>query len=257
MSVQLKQTPAFIEPKLSQPPSLRATTLPSDTELKATSGTDSTNTGPLSTTLPEPLSLPWPLKPFSSARSGLKTLADGRRCFWVDEFLKGVTPKMLVWWFSHLEGEVEIGGRLLSRYRVFHPLDHCWVRYVRRSPDGSIGPGAQIRICEFIDRNPRYKTDVTATIEKLDETGFINNVVVAGLSIVRMEHDFHQTGGGTRFEHRLITPGNMKLWLLSKPVSALMFPNAKGHAWLKHAVEEMGTLENFLPQLYGQEVRKA
>jgi hypothetical protein len=131
------------------------------------------------------------------------------------------------------------------------------VRYVRRLPNGSIGPGAQIQICEFIDRNPRYKTDVTATIEKLDETGFINNVVVARLSIVRMEHDFHQTEGGTRFEHRLITPGNTKLWVLSKPVSALMFPNAKGHAWLKHAVEEMGTLENFLPRLYASEVERA
>ena len=48
------------------------------------------------TTLPKPLSLPWQLKAFSSARSGLKTLEDGHRCFWVDEFLKGITPKMLV-----------------------------------------------------------------------------------------------------------------------------------------------------------------
>jgi hypothetical protein len=133
-------------------------------------------------------------------------------------------------------------------------LDHCWARYERRLPDGSIGPGAKIRICEFIDRNPRYKTDVTATIEKLDEDGFINNVIAAGLSLVRMEHDFHQAEGGTRFEHRLITPGNMKLSLLSKPLSALMFPDAKGRAWLKHAVEEMGALEHFLPQLYAREV---
>ena len=209
------------------------------------------------TTLPKPLSLPWQLKAFSSARSGLKTLEDGRRCFWVDEFLKGITPKMLVWWFSHLEGAVEIEGRLLSRYRVFHPFDHCWARYVRRMPDGSIGPGAQIQICEFIARNPRYKTEVTATIERLDESGFINNVVVAGLSIVRMEHDFHQTEGGTRFEHRLITPGNTKLWLLSKPISAFMFPNLKGQAWLKHAIEEMGSLENFLPQLDERELVRA
>src|ERR1035438_2482814 len=75
----------------------------------------------MSTILPEPLSLPWELKLLSSARSGLKTLADGRRCFWVDEFLKGITPKMLVWWFGHIDGEVEIGDRLLSRYRVFTP----------------------------------------------------------------------------------------------------------------------------------------
>jgi hypothetical protein len=30
-------------------------------------------------------------------------------------------------------------------------------RAVRRMLDGSIGPGAQIRMCEFIARNPRYK----------------------------------------------------------------------------------------------------
>jgi ketosteroid isomerase-like protein len=40
---------------------------------------------------------------------GLTTLADVRSQFWVDEFLTGITPKMLVWWFSHLEGEIEVG----------------------------------------------------------------------------------------------------------------------------------------------------
>jgi hypothetical protein len=64
----------------------------------------------MNSALPEPLSLPWELKPLSSARSGLKTLADGRRCFWIDEFLKGVTPKMLVWWVSHLEGDLRSGA---------------------------------------------------------------------------------------------------------------------------------------------------
>ena len=112
----------------------------------------------------------------------------------------------------------------------------------------------RFRICEFIARSPRYKTEVTATIEKLDEDGFINNVSVCGLSLVRMEHDFHPTEDGTRFEHRLITPGNKRLWLLSQPVSAIMFTNTKGRAWLKHAIEEMGALENFLPQLYAREV---
>ena len=41
----------------------------------------------MSTVLPVPLSLPWELKPVSSARSGFKTLADGRRCFSLENFL--------------------------------------------------------------------------------------------------------------------------------------------------------------------------
>jgi len=50
---------------------------------------------------------------------------------------------------------------------------------------------------------------------------------------------------------------SVKLCVLSKPISALMFPNPKGQAWLKHAIEEMGSLENFLPQLYEREVGRS
>jgi hypothetical protein len=70
----------------------------------------------MGTNLPEPLSFSWELKPVSSATAGSETLPDGRTKFWVKhELLKGVTPAMLVWCFGHLEGDVEIDGRLLNR----------------------------------------------------------------------------------------------------------------------------------------------
>ena len=131
----------------------------------------------MKTPLPEPLSLPWKLKPVSWAQSGSERLADGRRRFWIKEELTGITPDMLAWWFGHLEGDIEIAGRLLPRYRVWHPFDHVSVCYVRRAPDGSIGPGAKIAAREFLGRNPRYKVDGVATIEKLDREGFINTCV--------------------------------------------------------------------------------
>jgi hypothetical protein len=79
------------------------------------------------TVIPEPLSAPWQLKPVSSAQSGVETLADGRKRYWVKhEVLKGVTPRMLAWWFAHFaEGEVEIKGRLLDRYRVWQICHTC------------------------------------------------------------------------------------------------------------------------------------
>ena len=47
----------------------------------------------MDTRLPEPLSLPWELKPVSSASAGSETLADRRKRFSVKhEVLKGVTP---------------------------------------------------------------------------------------------------------------------------------------------------------------------
>src|SRR5690554_3541124 len=95
--------------------------------------------------LPPPLELGRPLKPLASARTGREMLADGRVRYWIrHEVLHGVTPAMLLWWFGHMEGEIEVGGRLYPRYRVWHPRDHIRVGYPRRRPDGTIGPGAAI-----------------------------------------------------------------------------------------------------------------
>ena len=34
-----------------------------------------------------------------------------------------------------------------------------------------------------------------------------------------------------------------------------LFPDGKGQAWLKHSIEEMGYLENFLLELYEREAK--
>ena len=72
-------------------------------------------------------------------RCGAERLPDGRLSWWIEhETLKGVTPRMLVWWFSHLEGDVVIAGQRIARYRAWHPYDHVHASYARRLPDGSV-----------------------------------------------------------------------------------------------------------------------
>jgi hypothetical protein len=164
---------------------------------------------------------------------------------------------MLVWWFEHLEGDVEIEGRVLDRYRVWHPLDHVSARYVRRGPDGSIGPGAQMALCEVLGRDLRYTIDVVSTIERLDEEGFIHKVIVRGFELARMEHTFRAASDGVLDENCLVVPGSHRLAPLSRLLVPWKFPEAKGRAWLKHSIEEMGSLENFLPELYPGEVKRA
>ncbi|MFL5936209.1 MAG: DAPG hydrolase family protein [Gaiellaceae bacterium] len=205
----------------------------------------------MNTALPQPLSLPWELKPVSSARAGSEVLEDGRLKFWIKhDTIKGVTPAMLVWWFSNLEGDVEVDGRMLNRYRVWHPFDHVHARYVRRLADGSIGPGAQIELLEYLGRNPKYKVDIVTTIEKLDEEGYIHNPVSHGVSLARMEYTFRETGDGTVYENCLIVPRDHGSWFFRKVVVPILFPESKGQAWIKHNVEEVGCFENFLPSLY-------
>jgi DAPG hydrolase PhiG domain len=204
------------------------------------------------TKIPEALRVPWELRPNLTAKTGTDRLAGGRRRYWVDEVLQGVTPEMLAWWFAHLDGDMDLEGRRVPRYRVWHPLDHVYATYVRRAADGSAGPGAQVANLEYLGRNPRYRVEVVATIERLDSEMFVHTVDAGGMYLARMEHVFERVAGGTRFGHFLIVPGR-PMPRLGKIVVPLFWPEEKGQAWLKHATEEMGNLPNFLPGLYERE----
>lgn len=205
---------------------------------------------------PEPVTLPWGLKPLGSAESGAQRLADGRLSYWIrHDILQGVTPSMLAWWFAHLEGDVVVEGQRINRYRVWHPYDHVHASYARRLPDGSIGPGAAIRLREYLGANPAYEVDTVTDIEKLDEEGFIHNPRLHGVAgLVRMEYSFKRVSGGTLYENRLLIGGTSG-W--RNRVAPLMqrygFDHAHGLAWLRHNIEEVGLFENFLPALYRQE----
>jgi hypothetical protein len=207
-------------------------------------------------TPPEPVTLPWGLKPLGSAESGAQRLPDGRLSYWIrHDIVKGVTPRMLVWWFSHLEGDVVIGGQRINRYRAWHPYDHVHASYARRRPDGTIGPGAAIRLREYLGANPAYNVDTISDIEKLDEEGFIHNPRLHGVSgLVRMEYSFKRVADGTLYENRLLVGGAGGWRRLASPLMQKYgFDRAHGLAWLRHNIEEVGMFEHFLPQLYRQE----
>ena len=205
---------------------------------------------------PEPVTLPWALKPLGSAECGAERLPDGRLSYWIrHEVVRGVTPRMLVWWFSHLEGDIVIAGQRINRYRAWHPYDHVHASYVRRRPDGSIGPGAAIRLREYLGANPRYDVDTITHIEKLDEEGYIHNPRLFGVAgLVRMEYRFERVREGTMYENRLLVGGTQGWRRLATPlIQRLGFDHSHGLAWLRHNIEEVGAFEHFLPGLYQQE----
>lgn len=72
-----------------------------------------------------------------------------------------------------------------------------------------------------------------------------------------MEHTFRATPDGVVDENCLIVPGSHRLAFLRRVLVPWKFPAAKGRVWLKHSIEEMGSLENFLPDLYGREAEAA
>jgi hypothetical protein len=205
--------------------------------------------------LPPPLDVPWLRKPLSSARTEVSELPDGRTKLWIQhETLRGVTPAMLAWWFAHLEGDMEAGGRRVPRYRRWHPLDHIAFRYARRGADGAIGPGAVFHIQEAFGRDPACLVDVHTRVEKLDQTGFIHGPLRLGRKVAHMEYVFEEVPGGTRYTNWLIAGPALPLGRLLNPLLRRMqFSSAMGTAWLTHNVEEVGNFESFLPDLYRRE----
>ena len=208
---------------------------------------------PVFTRLPTPLELPFVLKPLASADTGIETLADGRTKYWIrHDIIRGVTPRMLQWWFQNLEGTVRFGGRDYNRYRFWHPRDHVHASYHRRCADGTIGPGSAIRLIEVLGRNPKYLVDTITHIERLDEGGYIHNPEVHGRQgLARMEYTFERVSGGTLYENCLIVGAKARWYPLIRPlVQRFVFTPEQGKAWLLHNIEEVGMFENFLPELY-------
>lgn len=206
---------------------------------------------------PEALDIPWICKPVESARSGLDILEDGRLHCWIEhEVVRGVTPAMLVWWFQHLDGDMLLGGRRISRYRVWHPRDHIAIEYARRNPDGSVGVGTVIHLSEMLGANPDYLVDVYTEVTKLDEAGFAHRPRFHGLRLARMDYEFEETAEGTLYRNSLTVGAEGMLGRLVNPVlRRLVFDEARGRAWIKHNIEEVGNFESFLPALCASESR--
>ncbi len=210
--------------------------------------------------LPPPRPVPWTMRNVSTAMTDLRILVDGRLQLRVrHDVLRGVTPKMLVWWFSNLEGNVDIGDRSWPRYQIWHPIDHISICYVRRRPDGTIGPGSQIHICEVLGGRLDYLIDMVTTIEKLDETGFIHVLRRFGQELVRLEHTFTCVKEGTIDENSATFGPDIPVLreLFNLFIRPRVFPDDKARAWFKHNVEEVGNLEFFLPELFARHATRA
>jgi hypothetical protein len=131
-------------------------------------------------------------------------------------------------------------------------MDHIHYALAERAADGTAGPGARFFIVEAFGANPEYLVNSVADIPKNDDTGNILSVRKFGMEVMRLEHAFTATREGTLYQSTMHV-GAKSLparWLVNRGVLPRLFSEAKGRAWLKHNVEEVGNFEFFLPALY-------
>ncbi len=205
-----------------------------------------------------PIEVPWKMKGLDSAQVTEDNLPFGRlRLSIRHDVLKGVTPAMLVWWFNNMDGEVEIAGQPVNRYRAWHPRDHFALTYVSNAVDGrKFGTGARIRIQEFFGARPENKIDTVETVDFLDETGFAHRRTLFGATLGFVTYKFTAVPGGTLYENSLSLGATAPLMrtLANRVLLPRLFPPAVARAWPLHNIEEVGNWEHFLPALYAARV---
>lgn len=201
------------------------------------------------------MSLPvlFPLRSVDTATVRRTVAPHGRRRITIDHRpLAGVTPGMLLDWFTHLGGSISYGGAIIPRYLAWHPLDHIRWELARPAPGGGAAEGARFRIVEAFGARPEYAVDVVDRVEKLDETGIRLVTRVAGAVVFQLEHTWSAAPACTHYVSVLDLGARSSLMT---PVNALLrrrFPDDMALAWVKHNVEEVGQLEYLLPQLSGE-----
>jgi len=192
----------------------------------------------------------YPLRSVDTASVRFSKHPNHRRRITIDHRpLAGITPAMLLDWFTHIGEKMNYGGEIIDRYLAWHPIDHIRWELARQAPTGGAAEGARFRMVEAFGGRPEFKIDEVARVEKLDETGIRLVKRVAGVPVFQLEHTW---SAGTDGAHYVtVMDLGVRSPLLS-PVNRIVgrrFGEAKIRAWVKHNIEEVGQLEPLLPQL--------
>ena len=202
-----------------------------------------------------PRRIPWPMPDASLAAAAHTILPDGRIYLAIEHPpLPGVTPEMLEWWYRVLPlSRVEFDGALRPMYHLFHPTEHGRIWIEAPAADGRPGVGAGGVVARFEWFGP-YDSEGAARVIELSPQRFVTRPRVAGVTIGEFRHAFRASPDGA-----LYTVENVigVTWPVVGPwVNALLrriaFSEPMLDEWLRHQVEEVGLLPNFLPALYAQ-----
>lgn len=202
-----------------------------------------------------PRDLPWKLPDYRQAETGWEVLADGRIRTYVEHFfLADISPAMVMWFYQQLPiATVEYRGVTLPLYHIFHPSEHGTLRVLEPAPDGTPGMarGAMIERDEWFGS---YDSRGSARIVEFSESGMLALPQVAGLPIGKIRHSLRSENGGTAYRVDALIGSDLPLLgaVVNYYLHTAVFHPAMIEQWQRHQLEEVASLQFFLPQLYAQ-----
>ena len=192
----------------------------------------------------------FPLRDVDTATVRYTTVPPHRRRITIDHRpLAGVTPAMLLDWFTHLDGTIEYGGAVINRYLAWHPIDHILWELARPASTGGAGEGALFHIVEQFGGNPDYHIDITDRVDKLDETGIRLVQRIAGIKVFQLEHTWSACPTGAHYVSVMDIGATTPVLSRLNWIAMRRFPDHMARAWVRHNIEEVGHLEHLLPRL--------
>lgn len=192
----------------------------------------------------------FPLRPVDTATVGYVDLPNRRRRITIDHApLPGLTPAMLLDWFTHLGETMTYGDEVMDRYLAWHPIDHVRWELARQAPTGGVGEGARFRMVEAFGGRPEFAIDEVARVEKLDTTGIRLVKRVAGVIVFQLEHTWSAGADGAHYVTVMDLGARSPLMALVNAFVLRHFGEAKARAWVRHNIEEVGQLVYLLPAL--------
>lgn len=202
-----------------------------------------------------PRDLPWVLPDYRDADVHWEVDGRGRIHAEVEHFfLAGITPSMVAWFYQQLPiASVDYRGERLPLYHIFHPSEHGRLRVLEPAPDGSPGmaPGAVIEREEWFGP---HDSRGAARLERFSDAGMLAVPEVAGIRIGEVRHSYEARAGGTYYRVRAVIGSDLPVIgrLINYYLRTRVFHPGMMHEWQRHQVEEVASLQFFLPALYAQ-----
>jgi hypothetical protein len=202
-----------------------------------------------------PRDLPWTLPDYRAAKTAWSIGPDGRIYNQVEHFfLEGISPTMVAWFYQQLPiSTVEYRGDIYPLYHMFHPTEHGTLRVLEPAPDGAPGmsEGALIEREEWFGP---YDSRGAARIVSFSDRGMLAIPVLAGMEMGSVRHTWKGVDGGTAYRVDAVIGSDLPYvgWLLNIYLRERVFHPAMLEQWQRHQVEEVSSLQFFLPGIYAQ-----
>ena len=202
-----------------------------------------------------PRSLPWQLPDYRLAETSWQVGEDGKIYTSVQHFfLRDISPRMVSWFYQQLPiSTVQLSGRTLPLYHIFHPTEHGTIRMIEAAADGTPGmaEGAMIYRSEWFGP---FDSRGKARIVEFSEQGMLACTEAAGIVIGMVRHQLQAQNGGTAYRVDSVIGTDLPVFgpLINLALRHFVFHPAMLEQWRRHQVEEVASLQFFLPEIYAQ-----